>query len=342
MLISSQTNLEKNGYILISNILTDDELNYGLSSIKKSNKIDYSIMKQFIDNIFLEKIKTNCKIMIEPIYVKFRFSNNNNSTDASTFHGDIYNHNNTELLPIYTCLCYFDNAQLEIIPGSHKYNNNDWSINSYNKKTVINVNKGDIMIFHANMHHRGINYNKLGNRRLLQVFEVFPNKEIYNTHASKLVIVKSYDNIFIKKCMNPFMYRISKFPIIINYITFFHYILMYNDMHYKISLIDIEPWNKKNMYITYEFGRRSKMGELINNEEDFNVNIICDENIKSSSCSNYYLYLLITILVIVSLIVYFVFLIYSLYNNGSNRTKGTYRKKGTKIIKNTNSRGKKK
>ena len=196
---SSEINLEKNGYMLISNILSDDELNYGLSSIKDSNKVDYLIMKKFIDNIFLEKIKLNCKTIKEPHYVKFRFSNNNNSNDASTFHGDIYNHSNTELLHIYTCLCYFDDAQLEIIPGSHKYNNSGWSIDSYNNKKIINVMKGNILIFHANIHHRGINYNKSGNRRLLQVFEVFPNKEIYNKHSSKLIIVKSYDNIFIKK-----------------------------------------------------------------------------------------------------------------------------------------------
>mgnify|MGYP000129361887 CR=1 FL=1 len=34
----------------------------------------------------------------------------------------------------YTCLCYFDDAQLEIIPGSHKFNNIGSSIESYNKK----------------------------------------------------------------------------------------------------------------------------------------------------------------------------------------------------------------
>ena len=82
---SSEINLEKNGYMLISNILSDDELNYGLSSIKDSNKVDYLIMKKFIDNIFLEKIKLNCKTIKEPHYLKFRFSNNNNSNDASTF-----------------------------------------------------------------------------------------------------------------------------------------------------------------------------------------------------------------------------------------------------------------
>ena len=55
---------------------------------------------------------------------------------AKTFWRQDFHKNLFEILPIYTCLCYFDNAQLEIIPGSHKYNNNGSSINSYCKKKI--------------------------------------------------------------------------------------------------------------------------------------------------------------------------------------------------------------
>lgn len=136
--MTQNTSLHNDGYILLQSALSNKELDFGLSCIK-DNKVDYSITKQFIDTIFFPAIKTRQDTITDPIYVKFRLSNNNNSTDASTFHGDIYNNTNTELLPIYTCLCYFDDAQLELIPGSHKYNNSGWSIESYNKKRVINV-----------------------------------------------------------------------------------------------------------------------------------------------------------------------------------------------------------
>jgi hypothetical protein len=311
--------LNKDGYDLLSNMLSKEEINFGLSSIQNNNKIDYSIMKRFIDKIFLYKIKNKSKIITDPYYVKFRFSNNNNSSDASTFHGDIYNNSNSELLPIYTCLCYFDDAQVEIIPGSHKYNNNGWSIENYNKKKIINVHRGDILIFHANLHHRGINYNKTSNRRLLQVFEVFPNKETYNNHHTKLVIVQSSNSFFVKNLLNPITYQISKYTKIIDYITFIHYILMYNDLQYKVALMDISPYEKKNKYISYEPGKRVYFENLINKIEDLNVNIVCDKKINSISYGNYYMYIYIIFLFTSLLVVYTITKI--LYVNGIYKNK---------------------
>ena len=107
----NNTDIKNNGYLLLRNKLNNKELDFGLSIIE-DKKVNYKITKQFIDNIFLVKIKENFNVMTNPLYVKFRLSNNNNSTDASTFHGDIYNKTNSEILPIYTCLCYFDEAQL--------------------------------------------------------------------------------------------------------------------------------------------------------------------------------------------------------------------------------------
>lgn len=294
--MTQNTSLHNDGYILLQNALSNKELDFGLSCIK-DNKVDYSITKQFIDTIFFPAIKTRQDTITDPIYVKFRLSNNNNSTDASTFHGDIYNNTNTELLPIYTCLCYFDDAQLELIPGSHKYNNSGWSIESYNKKRVINVKRGDILLFHSNTHHRGINFTKTGNRRLLQVFEVFPNKQTYSDHFSKLVIVQSSDSFLIKYFVNPILYEISKYPTIINYITMIHYVIMYNDLTYKIALMDISPGEKKDKYVTYEPGRRIIFEELIG-KEDLNVNIICDKNVTTVPCGNYYLYVFILFLLL--------------------------------------------
>ena len=293
------------GYLLLSNQLTNDELNFGLSSID-NNKVDYIKTKQFIDNILFKKIKEKSGIITNPYYVKFRLSNNNNSTDASTFHGDIYNNTNSEILPIYTCLCYFDESQLEIIPGSHKYNNIGWSIENYYKKKIININKGDILIFHSNIHHRGINYNKTKNRRLLQVFDVFPNLETYNKHISKLVIVKSSESPLIKNFINPILLELSKYPLIINNITLIHYILMYNDLHYKIALIDISPYEKNNKYISYEPGRRKIFEELVN-KEDLNINILCDNNAYSISYKNYYFYILIIYSLIIIIFLYLIF-----------------------------------
>ena len=302
--IDKNTDIKNEGYILLTNILNENELEFGLSSII-DNKVDYSIMKQYIDNVFFPKIKKTSNVITDPHYIKFRLSNNNNSTDASTFHGDIYNNTNSEILPIYTCLCYFDDAQLEIIPGSHKYNNIGSSIESYNKKITLTIKRGDILIFHSNIHHRGINYNKTENRRLLQVFEVFPDKQTYNEHISKLIIVKTSDSFLMKRIINPLLYELSKNSAVVNNITMCHYILMYNDLQYKIALIDIAPYDKVNKYVSYEPGR-SRIMEELDDTEELNVNIICDNGANYVSCSNYYLYFYLICFILILIVFYII------------------------------------
>ena len=298
------TELHKDGYILLPKLISQQDLQLGLSSIK-NDQVDYLVMKSFIDTIFMKKISVSTDIT-SPIYMKFRFSNNNNSTDASTFHGDIYNYTNTELLPIYTCLCYFDEAQLEVIPGSHLYNRNGYSISSYNQRKVIHMKPGDILVFHANLHHRGVNYNKTENRRLLQVFEIFPDQRTFEEESPKLTIVLSSQSS-IMKVVNTIMYYIAKTPII-DWLTFFHYILMYNDIQYKVGLLDVEPSKKDGRYISYEPARQKNIEELQNNSqyEDINVNIICNNNIEQVPTGYYYLYFYILYWIVSLIIIYII------------------------------------
>ena len=222
--------MDQDGYMLLRNVLTETDIQSGLDCISK-DKVNYIQMKSFIDKIILKTIQQNCEHIPDPKYVKYRFSNNNNSTDASTFHGDVYNHTKSELLPIYTCLCYFDTADLELIPGSHKYNN-DWSIRTYKRKKIIQVNRGDILIFHANIHHRGVHFGKQENRRLLQVFEIFPDQNAYDEHASKLISIQTSNHSLIKNVVNPVMYQVSQIPYLIDVTNFIHYFFVYNDLQY--------------------------------------------------------------------------------------------------------------
>jgi len=297
--MNTKESIDKDGYIIISNLLNDNELEYGISSIK-DKMVDYEITKKFIDNILLKKITKNLDFMSDPRYCKFRLSNNNNSTDASLFHGDIYNNTKSELMPIYTCLCYFDDAQMELIPGSHKYNNPGFSIESYYKKKMIKIGRGDILIFHSNIHHRGVNYNKVQNRRVLQIFQVFPDKETYDSEISKLVIVKISESPFIKHITYPLMNEILKYPILINIISFFHYFLRYNDLLYKFSLMDISPNEKKDRYVSYQSGRQKLFNDLSGNY-DLNVSIICDTNVIYLQPGKYYLYLFYFIVALIIL-----------------------------------------
>jgi hypothetical protein len=53
--MNTKESIDKDGYIIISNLLNDSELEYGISSIK-DKMVDYEITKKFIDNILLKKI----------------------------------------------------------------------------------------------------------------------------------------------------------------------------------------------------------------------------------------------------------------------------------------------
>jgi ectoine hydroxylase-related dioxygenase (phytanoyl-CoA dioxygenase family) len=278
------TDIHKDGYIILKNILSDTDMSSALSSTIE-DKVDYIEMKKFIDDIFFTAIKKNQNFIKNPQYVKFRYSNNNNSKDASLFHGDIYNHSDMELLPIYTCLCYFDDTRMEIIPGSH-IKTNDLSIQSYHKKIELQIEPGDVLIFHANIHHRGVNFDKKGDRRILQVFDVFPDMKTYKEHSPKLIIVKPKE---LPTLAARGLYEISKYPIMLDPMSFFHYQLMYYDLQYKLTINDISPSDKKGKYVSYEPNERAFIEDVeIANQ---NINIICDKTIRTLSHTNHYAYI---------------------------------------------------
>jgi len=95
----------------------------------------------------------------------------------------------------------------------------------------------------------------------------------------------------------------SKFPEVIDWITMMHYVFMYNDLHYKIALMDIPPNEKHGNYVSYEPGRRRLLKE-VSAESSWNVN--GDNRVRTVSCSNYYLYFYIVYWIVSVGIVYFV------------------------------------
>lgn len=295
--------LHKQGYYIIRN--NEDIRDIGLLCINSNDTINYSIMKKFIDTSFFNIIKSELNSFQNVIYNKFRFSNNNNSKDASTFHGDNYNHTNEKLIPIYTALCYFDPAQLEVIPGTHLLNDNSIKhfVTQYNNRQILDISPGDIIVFHSNLHHRGIGFDN-NNRRLLQVFNIFPNNEIFSKYAPKLKTVISEQSIS-GKFLAPLSYYISKVPLLINLISFFSYYLMINDLQYKIVGYDFTPKEKMNKIMGYEPLIRKNI-ENLSSQEVWNVNVICYDYVESLYPSSYYtkfllIFLILFIIILISI-----------------------------------------
>lgn len=173
----TQTVLHEKGYILLRNILTDEEIQKGTSCIDTDTQtVHYTKMQHFIRNVMLHKATDALNLSSPLDYVKYRVSDNNNSADAAGFHRDvIYQGSSTKIeMPFFTCLTYFDDTVLEVIPGSHVRNYSLCEIPTLlMNKTIINIHPGDILLFYSSLLHRGIFTQTKGHRRLIQVFEVF-------------------------------------------------------------------------------------------------------------------------------------------------------------------------
>lgn len=263
--------LHKNGYIIIKQPLSNYQINNALSCIVNSNgktKIDYNKFNLFIDNDFIPRI--NETLGWSSSYLKYRFSNSQNSKDAAMFHGDVYNFADNNIMPIYTGLIYFDDAFMEIIPKSHIKNNLSTK-ELYERRKKIKMSSGDILVFHANIHHRGIFYeSKSKNRRLLQVFEIFPDKKTWDIYYPNFLSVLT-GQTFIINNINFISETISKHKNLNNIVTYLHYWLLNNELQYKFILLDITEYEKTGKYIGYIPGLIDTVREGM--LQDLNINM---------------------------------------------------------------------
>ena len=287
--------LHKDGYVIIKKGITD--VDPVLNSID-GDKINYTAIKEFIDNIFLLKIQQNLHDITDPKYTKFRFSNNNNSIDASVFHQDVYNYTDVDVLPLYTGLCYFDNAELELIPGSH-IKGELGLIDLYKNKKILFLEKGDIVLFHSNIYHKGLNFTKGKDRRVLQVFEIFPNKYIYNELHNKVKIVNTTTNNKITEKNN--LYYLSQNEYYLKILNYIMLIIVYLDIQYILTLQDLPFFYKKGKIISYEpSGRIYYKDDL---KDKININIVINNDVEYLPYSNFYLFLFI--LIIISILIFY-------------------------------------
>jgi hypothetical protein len=286
--------LNKNGYIIIKNGIYKNDIPNDISNIKE--KVNYTQIKDFIDHIFIPTIKRKLPSFSNPTYTKFRYSNNNNSIDASVFHQDVYNRTDLKLMPIYTALVYFDKAELELIPGSHIQNNLNL-VNLYNNKTVLQLEPYDIVIFHSNIYHKGVNFSKGKNRRILQVFDIFPDNKTYDELFNKFKIVNTSDGKITKKNA---MYYISQNKTTIDIFNYVVLSVVYFNLQYKIVLKDLPPSQTNNSFMSYQpSGHLYYKQDLV---DDININIICDKNVNIVDYSSYYMFLLLFVLLLFSIL----------------------------------------
>ena len=121
---------------------------------------------------------------------EIQMSNNNNGSDAGAFHRDLIKYDTNKLEPFYTCLTYLDDTVMEVISKSHRHPHmsNKEAISQYQKnRQRLKMNAGDILFFHACLLHRGIFTEGLTHRRLIQIFEVYPNQELFDEFSPNII-----------------------------------------------------------------------------------------------------------------------------------------------------------
>jgi hypothetical protein len=289
-------NIPDSGYLVIPNALTSLQLQIAKDSIKVNGLVDYTQLKQFIDQIYFNKL--NSVLGWKSIYHKFRFSSSahSNLKDAGSFHGDVYNLSKEETMPIYTGLCYLDHAVLEIIPGTHK---GVVSPDAYKTRIQININPGDILIFHANLHHRGIPGSN--DRRLIQIFDIFPNELIANKYQSKLYSVLTYQCWPIKSFhANTKSYQVlekSNTKSSFGLLDKIHYWLVIKNLQYSIIGLDIPYKSKIGNFVGYESGPRDVIKP--NQLQPLNINMIVrPHNTYIPSCTKINLAIVLILLLV--------------------------------------------
>jgi Phytanoyl-CoA dioxygenase (PhyH) len=309
--------LHAEGYLLIKNVLTPDEITQGQSSIV-GDRVDYGAIQNFLDNSMMAKMD---KILgWDSTYTKYRVSDNNNSADASAFHRDLncqdpFCDTFRAPDPIYTCLTYFDTTTMELIPRSHLKHSFTYSeaiTLLKNTKTVeITVEPGDILVFHATLIHRGIFTEQLSHRRVLQVFDVFPSKHDFHRYSQQIIHVLG------KEKHSAAMVYMSKIPLIINCINLVGYLNAATGYGWskKENAIDACGLAKQIRYISSE-GLRGRLHPQTSGEHEINKYIIknptidLDEDLYDTFnfycyTRQYTLYTFIVILLIVVLILAF-------------------------------------
>ena len=258
------------GYKLLK--LTPDDRTTVLACIQ-NDKVDYTALKQFIDRSVLPLLEQKAGFE-SPMYLKCRISNNNNSVDAAVFHSDVYNFTDGPM-PLYTAVCYLDKAELEIIPGSHT---NPRPPYSELTPKVLHLEAGDVVLFNAALLHRGVNFSRGKNRRVLQVFDIFPSPDIYRDEIKKF---KTVDRSKGKHTQTNLLYYIAQHKWLVDIVNAVILFLVYHNIQYVVAGVDLPPWEKKG-YISYEPSGRVKYRGGLTGALNLNVIMIPSRTTKDS------------------------------------------------------------
>jgi hypothetical protein len=225
--------LSRDGFCIFRKALTGQEVQMGQSCMSEDSKsVSYPCMSAFVDQVIMKRL--NEQTGWESVHVKYRASDNNNSSDAGAMHRDAYLLDEipssqaetvVEDISMYTCLSYLDRTVMELVPGSHKKP----QMSTYTAfqhywfhVTTVALEPGDLLLFHSFLLHRGIFTEHLPHRRLVQVFEVFPSERELQSHWPRMRFLTSESSNAKTRDLAKWLYQYRASSSLLNLFSFFN------------------------------------------------------------------------------------------------------------------------
>lgn len=224
---------------------------YAVGATCIDNTVDYCALDSVVENALQPKV--DALTGWQSYFTKWRLSNATNKTDAGLFHRD--NKFLSEVKDIYTVLVYVDGGTIELLPGSHlQAKRSVWeSVKHHKDITRLKIKPGDLLIIHSNILHRGIFFEqKVDNRRLLQIFQVYPSIEAYNeTKGGVYTIIRQTCEGF--KCAgmytNAWLLQFSFYRYMVSYLVYL-FASMRNWLAHPGQTVSRQALHRKIMYTT--------------------------------------------------------------------------------------------
>jgi hypothetical protein len=194
---------------------------------------------------------------------------------------------------------------MELIPESHKYKSLSFYeiIKLYNTKIKIKIEPDDILLFNSSLLHRGIFNKNIDNRRVIQIFELYPSINEYNYYSPIILHAKGDES------KSNIMQNLNKLPLINNIINYARFLNSGNGYGIVKSLR-----NTPIKYISPE-GFSSRLTIIPNKLQELNKYIIInhadmlpDEYINEFKYSCFY-YQYISYFIILCIYIYITYML---------------------------------
>jgi hypothetical protein len=287
MSLSSQLN--KDGFILLKNIIPQNIIYKIRNQITKTS-VNYNETHAYTNllmNYASQALGTQMSC------TKYRVSNNNNSSDAASFHRDLQIHKSNAMngkmngyTPnVFTILSYLDNTVMQLIPGSHIKSSTTLlgAIKQFKSYVELEINPGDILIFYATTIHRGIFYKKQENRRLVQCFDCIPKNEIKKI-SKQILHLPCYP--YCSKELRDLLASASKIKMLIEPINYINYLNVSCGYGCQFNILDKYGYTELS-YISTESNNQRLKPKLDNSFEIINRYIILSDIIDAKPLDSY-------------------------------------------------------